>query len=82
MPEPNRPPWRVADDLSGFAFRDIIAARLSVRLVGESCRHKVEWSPDDLGRRFEKTPDATFNRVGRRLRCGKCRSDWVMISRA
>jgi len=82
MPEPNRSPWRVAPDLTGFPVRDSITASLSVRLVCEGCRHEARWSPEDLGRRFAKTPDTTFNRIGSRLRCSRCRSDWVMISRA
>jgi hypothetical protein len=81
MPEPNRPPWRIADALSGFPIGDLIDTGVTVIIACESCRHEAAWSPGDLARRFDKAREATLNRIGPRLRCGKCRSEWVRLSR-
>ena len=81
MPEPNRPPWRIADTLSGFPVGDLIDTGVTVIIECESCRHKATWSPGDLARRFDAARDTTLNRIGRKLRCGKCQSEWVRVFR-
>ncbi len=81
MPEPNRPPWRIAEALSGFPISDLIDTGVTVIVECESCRHKAAWSPADLAGRFGTARDTTLNRIGPKLRCGTCRSEWVRLFR-
>ena len=82
MPEPNRPPWRVDADIAHRPIRQFIERRISVVLDCESCPNVVTWTPAELGQRFGTNGDKTFDWVGPRLRCSRCKSDWVRISRA
>ena len=81
MPEPNRPPWRIADALGGSPIGDLIDSKVTVILECESCRHRAAWSAGDLARRFGKVREATLNRIAPKLRCRACRSEWVRLFR-
>jgi hypothetical protein len=54
---------------------------VTVIIECESCRHKASWSPEDLARRFDTARETTLNRIGPKLRCGRCRSEWVRLFR-
>lgn len=81
MPEPNRPPWRIETVLSGFSIGELITTRMTVILECESCRHKATWSSEDLARRLGAARETTLDRIGPKLRCGTCRSNWVRVFR-
>jgi hypothetical protein len=82
MPEPNRPPWRVAPDIDNRPVRQLVERRVSVMLDCESCPHVATWTPADISRRFGGHGDKSFNWLGSRLRCSHCGSEWVRISPA
>ena len=82
MPEPNRTPWRVAPDIADRTVSQLIEGRVSVVLDCESCPHMATWTPTDVGRRLGRHRDKTLNALAPRLRCSRCRSEWVRISPA
>jgi hypothetical protein len=81
VPEPNRPAWRIADGLGARTLQALVAEGVTVRVECEACYHKAEWSPGDLERMFGKFASATLDRLGPRLRCRDCKSNWVRIYR-
>jgi hypothetical protein len=80
MPEPNRPPWRIASDLDGKAIGWLVDQRMTVWLQCDACPHEVKWEPADLDRKFAKVRGSAMAHIAPRLRCGRCRSEWLRIS--
>jgi hypothetical protein len=81
LPEPNRPTWRIADGLGAKTLRALAAEGVTVRLECEACSHKAEWVASDFERLFGRSSSETLDRIGPRLRCRSCKSNWVRIYR-
>jgi hypothetical protein len=81
MPEPNRTPWLIDADVAGLPIAQLIARDVVLRLVCHACRHPATWDARELSRRFSARPTLTFRTLGPRLRCGRCRSEWVQVFR-
>ena len=83
MPEPNRrPPWRIADGLGPWAVWQLVDQRVVLAIACDSCPHAARWGPDQLRRRFRRHQGRTIAWIAPRLRCSKCRSEWIRISLA
>ena len=82
MPEPNRPPWQIQGDLGGWPFWSLVEQRVTVILECEACHHEARWTPAEIDRRSKKVRSKNFGWIARKLRCSKCRSEWVRISLA
>jgi len=52
MPEPNRPPWRVEDQLGGWPIWSLTEQRVTVVIACDACPHSAKWTPVDLDRRL------------------------------
>jgi hypothetical protein len=81
MPEPNRLPWRIEEGLAGTPLGTLIQERTVIVLDCDSCPNRVRWGAEDLERRFQRRRNLTLGEIGPRLRCSKCRSEWVRIER-
>jgi hypothetical protein len=79
MPEPNRTPWLIDPDLAGTPMARLIDTGAVVRLVCHACRHPARWDAGELRRRFAGRATLTFRGLAPRLRCGRCRSEWVEV---
>lgn len=81
MPEPSgRPPWRIEPALERLSIRLLVESRETVLIRCDACPHVARWLPDDLKQRFRANLGATFARIAPRLRCQRCRSEWVRVS--
>jgi hypothetical protein len=80
MPEPNRPPWLITAALDGVAIDTLIAKRRTLIIECDACANFSKWGPDELKRRFRRSRHHLISELGPRLRCSRCRSDWVRIS--
>jgi transcriptional regulator GlxA family with amidase domain len=80
MPEPSGPPWRVEPKLEAQTIRTLVANREAVVIRCDACRNLARWVPSDLERRFHAHMGVTFARIAPRLRCSRCRSEWVRVS--
>jgi hypothetical protein len=83
MPEPNRLPHHIEEELARLTVGDLIEQRAQVHIECDACHHTAVWSAEDLGRKFPRHHAVTFGQIGPHLRCGvrRCRSDWVRVSR-
>jgi hypothetical protein len=82
VPEPNRLPALVDEGLRGAPFCRLIEQRAVVRLECDACRHVALWTPEWMFNKFfEHHRDLTVPDIAGRLRCCKCRSEWVWVSR-
>jgi hypothetical protein len=80
MPEPNRSPALVDRGLHGIPFWMLIEQKAVLRLECEACRHAAVWTPEWMfARLFEHHRGKTVSDIAGRLRCAKCRSDWVWV---
>ena len=79
MPEPNREPYRLQPELAGWAFWQLVEMRATVIIECDACHHKAEWTPEILRSRSRRMPSKNFKWIVRRLRCSKCRSNWLMV---
>ncbi|MDR3513451.1 MAG: hypothetical protein P4L73_17570 [Caulobacteraceae bacterium] len=80
MPEPSRPPWRIADGLGGLAIWSLVDQRVTLVIECDSCPHFAKWTPADLDRRFRRHRGRSLSWIAPRLRCSRCKSNWVRIS--
>jgi hypothetical protein len=82
MPEPSRPPWKIAGDIADWAVWQLADMRITVVIACDACHHTANWSPDDLRRRLSRYRGRKFQWFASRLRCSQCRSPWVRVSAA
>jgi len=82
VPEPNRPPWRVSGDIADRSIGQLVDGGVGLVLDCESCPNIVTWTPAEIGRRLRRHADKSLGWIGPRLRCSRCNSEWVRISRA
>ncbi|QUD90581.1 hypothetical protein [Phenylobacterium montanum] len=83
MPEPTRrPPWQIDDKLGGWPIWSLVEQRATIQIECDSCPHFAQWTPADLDRKFRKARGDTFARIAPKLRCTRCRSNWVRVSLA
>jgi len=82
MPEPNRSPWQIQPGLGGWPFWSLVEQRVTVILECEACHHEARWTPAEIDRRSRKVRSKNFGWIARKLRCSKCRSEWVKVSLA
>ena len=80
MPEPNRPPWRIVSELDGKAIWWLVDQRVTVLIQCDACPHEARWKPADLDRKFARVRGKTMAYIAPRLRCSRCRSEWVRVS--
>lgn len=80
MPEPNRPPWRIASDLGNWAIWQLAERGAVIVIECDSCPHFVRWTPADLTSRFPRSLGRTMAWIAPKLRCSRCRSNWVKVS--
>jgi len=83
VPEPShRPPWRIEDRLGGWPIWSLIEQRATILIQCDACQHLARWTPEDLGRKLRRSRGHTIARIAPRLRCARCRSNWVRVSLA
>ncbi|HEX4184194.1 MAG TPA: hypothetical protein VHY34_13145 [Caulobacteraceae bacterium] len=81
MPDPNRLPWRIDDRLAGMTLGALIEQRAVIVIDCDSCPNVARWTAKDMERRFHRQRHLTLREIGPKLRCSKCRSEWVRIAR-
>ncbi len=80
MPEPNhRPPWQIEDGLGAQTIRQMLDRAVTLTIECDACSHRANWGPEELGRRFGRKPARCVAALAARLRCSKCRSEWIKI---
>ena len=84
MPEPNRPPWLIAEDLRQLSIWQLVEMGVTLVIHCDACGHEARWAPRELERRLRCMRGKTLAYVAPRLRCSEigCRSEWVRISPA
>ena len=80
MPEPSRPPWQIVEGLGGWPFWSLIEQRVTVVIECDSCPHFAKWTPADMQRKCARNMSRTFARIAPRLRCSRCKSNWLRVS--
>lgn len=81
MPEPNRPPWLIEPALAGVTVARLIKQDAAIGLACHACHHRTRWTAGELRRRFSPWPGVTVRDLAPRLRCSRCKSEWVEIGR-
>ena len=80
MPEPNhRPPFQVARDIAGWPLWVLIDHRTVVMLECDACHHRTSWSPGYMAKAFPTYRGKSLEWLAGRLRCGRCRSEYVRL---
>lgn len=84
MPEPNREPFLIEENLDSVPFWMLIELRAVIVFECNACFHRSEWTAETMERLFHDHRGLTLRDVAPRLRCSapKCKSEWVWISRA
>jgi hypothetical protein len=82
MPEPNRAPWLIEPAIAGVTVGQLIERRVAINLACHACPHWARWTADELTRRFGNRTGLTLRQLAPRIRCSRCRSEWVEIGRA
>ena len=84
MPEPNRPPFLIEENLDSVPFWMLIEQRAVIVFECDACHHCGTWTAETMERLFHNDRGLTLRHVAPRLRCSKpkCHSQWVRISRA
>lgn len=80
MPEPNRAPWRISDDLKDWHVWQLIEAGATLVFQCDACPHEARWPPAEIARRLGRHRGRTMIWLGPRLKCSACRSCWMRIS--
>lgn len=80
MPEPNRPPWQVHKDIAPLYGWQLLESGLTLVIECDACGRTTEWPTRFLARYFAKLQRVRMPEIASRLRCGKCRSNWVKVS--
>mgnify|MGYP001219765329 CR=1 FL=1 len=80
MPEPNRAPWRLHKDLAALYGWQVVESGLTLVIECDGCARASEWPPRLAKRNFAKRLRLRVPEIASRLRCAKCRSNWVKIS--
>jgi len=80
MPEPNRPPWQVHKDIAPLYGWQFLESGLTLVVECDACSRVAEWPPRVAARHLEKLKRVRMPEIASRLRCGKCRSNWVKVS--
>jgi hypothetical protein len=80
MPEPNRPPWRIAEGLGGVAIWRLVERNVTLVITCDACPHFAKRASADLERRFRRQRGRTLAWIAPKLRCSRCRSEWLRIS--
>lgn len=80
MPEPNRTPWQVHKDIAGYYGWQLLESGLTLVIECDACGRTTEWPTRFLARYFAKLQRVRMPEIASRLRCGKCRSNWVKVS--
>jgi len=80
MPEPNRTPFTLAEDLpEGLEIRHVIERGSGLTIVCDKCSRKADWPNAYLRKRFKKRMKMELRAIARRLRCGQCGSEWLAV---
>jgi hypothetical protein len=80
MPEPNRPPFTLAEDLPpSLEIKDVITRGTGLTIICDQCNRKVNWPNAFLKKRFKRRLTMTMKNVASRLRCGQCGSAWLAV---
>jgi hypothetical protein len=82
MPEPNRTPSVIEPAIAAMTVGQLVEQRAAIGLACHACRHEATWSPAELERRFTRARSATVRQLAPRLRCGRCKSEWIEVWRA
>jgi hypothetical protein len=82
MPEPNRPPCLIEPAIADVAVVRLIEQQAAIGLACHACPHRALWSTAELRQRFSRRPTLTFRQLAPRLRCGRCKSEWIEVGRA
>jgi hypothetical protein len=79
MPEPNRPPWQVAPELNALYGWQLLESGMGLSIHCDACGRITEWHHAFLKRRFKNLQRVRMPEIASRLRCSKCRSNWVKV---
>jgi hypothetical protein len=83
MPHPDRrPQYVVGDDLGPVHIWRLVDQRIGLRIQCDACDHATEWPPRLLQDRLRKRLGQTVFMVAAKLRCTRCRSNFIHIGRA
>jgi len=77
----NRPACRVSSDLVALRVWEVIDSRINVRISCDNCLHEALWTSGYMEKKLKRARGATMFRLGLRLRCGGCRSNYVHVWR-
>lgn len=80
MPEPNRPPWQVHKDIAPLYGWQFIESGLTLVVECDGCGRLTEWPHRLVKRNFARLRRLRMPDIASRLRCAKCRSNWVKVS--
>ena len=47
MPEPNRPPWLIAEDLRQWSIWQLVEMGVTLVIHCDACSHEARWRPAD-----------------------------------
>jgi hypothetical protein len=79
MPEPNRAPWQVHKDIAPLYGWQMVESGLTLVIECDGCARVSEWPPRLVKRNLAKLHRVRMPEIASRLRCAKCRSNWVKI---
>jgi hypothetical protein len=80
MPEPNRPPWQVHKDIAPLYGWQMVESGLTLVVQCDACGRVAKWPPRLVARYLGKLKRVRMPEIASRLRCGKCRSNWVKVA--
>lgn len=80
MPEPNRVPWLIEEQLGGWAVWQLCEMNVVLTIKCDACQHSARWTPADTKRRLRRHTGRPLWMIARKLRCSACRSEWLRIS--
>jgi hypothetical protein len=80
MPQPDhRPACVLASGLEHARVWELVDKKVSLTLACDNCHHKADWPPEMLARKFAKAKAARMGNVVHKLRCSRCRSNYLRI---
>ncbi|MFM9863970.1 MAG: hypothetical protein ACKVRO_10215 [Micropepsaceae bacterium] len=80
MPEPNRMPWQVHKDIAPLYGWQFVESGLTLVVECDGCGRVSEWPHRLVKRNFAKLGRKRMPDIASRMRCAKCRSNWVKVS--
>ena len=80
MPELNgRPPFTIDPKIAGWPLWTLIDQKTTVMVECDACHHRAAWSPGYMAKAFAAYRGKSLWWFAGRLRCGRCRSNYVRL---